>query len=153
MPRLDVDRVSTLLEKRSVVWRLRYVEACQSTQDLARAALAVGEREGLAVLTDFQHAGRGRRGTSWVAPAEQALLLTVVLPADPPPATLAPLAAGVALADALEAGAGVPVDLKWPNDLLVGTAKLGGILVERPPERCVLVGIGINVAQQVADLP
>ena len=153
MAPLKVDRVLQLLETRSKGWRLRYSRSCESTQELARAALAEGEGEHLALVTDFQRAGRGRHGKSWVAPAEQALLFTAVLRVDPPPATLIPLAAGVALAEAVEAASGVRVDLKWPNDLQVGAAKLGGILVERPPGGCALVGIGINVSQRESDLP
>ena len=153
MTPLKVDRVLRLLETRPNRWRLRYLEACESTQDMARVALATGEGDGLVVVTDFQTAGRGRRGTGWVAAAERALLFTAVLPVDPPPATLIPLAAGVALAEAVEAAAGVQVDLKWPNDVMVSGAKLAGILVERPPGNSVLVGIGINVYQQEAELP
>jgi BirA family biotin operon repressor/biotin-[acetyl-CoA-carboxylase] ligase len=63
---------------------------------------------------------------------------------------LLPLAAGLAAAQAIEAAAGVTIDLRWPNDLLIGPRKTGGILVEANGDRggFAVVGIGINVHQQ-----
>jgi BirA family transcriptional regulator, biotin operon repressor / biotin---[acetyl-CoA-carboxylase] ligase len=102
-----------------------------STQDIARD-LPIGST----VVTDHQTAGRGRLGRRWQAPPGTALLASFVLPAHP----LASLAAGVAAAEAC----GPQVRLKWPNDLLVGEAKLGGVLVEAAAGRCI-VGIGVNL--------
>lgn len=102
-----------------------------STQDVARD-LALGS----IVVADHQTAGRGRLGRHWVAPPGSALLASFVLRAR----ALAPLAAGVAAAEAC----GPNVRLKWPNDLLLGDGKLGGILVERRGDRCI-VGTGINL--------
>jgi BirA family biotin operon repressor/biotin-[acetyl-CoA-carboxylase] ligase len=103
-----------------------------STQDEARE-LPVGS----IVVADHQTAGRGRLDRSWQAPAGTALLASFVVPSHP----LASLAAGVATAEAC----GPAVRLKWPNDLLLGDAKVGGILVEARPGRCV-IGIGINLS-------
>jgi BirA family biotin operon repressor/biotin-[acetyl-CoA-carboxylase] ligase len=103
-----------------------------STQDIARQ-LPIGST----VVTDHQTAGRGRLGRRWQAPPGTALLASFVLPAH----ALASLAAGVAAAEAC----GPQVRLKWPNDLLIGDAKLGGILVEAADGRCI-VGIGINLS-------
>src|SRR5262245_6093255 len=107
------------------------VGSVTSTQDVARA-LPVGT----AVVAEHQTAGRGRLDRRWEAPAGTALLASWVLPVHP----LAPLAAGVAAAEAC----GERVRLKWPNDLLLDGRKLGGILVERTGDRCV-VGTGINL--------
>jgi BirA family biotin operon repressor/biotin-[acetyl-CoA-carboxylase] ligase len=103
-----------------------------STQEAARD-LPVGS----VVVADFQTDGRGRLGRRWQAPPGSALLASIVVPAGP----LTSLAAGVAAAEAC----GPRVRLKWPNDLLLGGRKLGGILVEARGERAV-VGIGINLA-------
>jgi BirA family transcriptional regulator, biotin operon repressor / biotin---[acetyl-CoA-carboxylase] ligase len=108
------------------------VDTVASTQDLARP-LPVGT----VVVADHQTAGRGRLDRRWVAPPGSSLLASWVLPAHP----LAPLAAGVACAQAC----GAPVRLKWPNDLLLDGRKLGGILVERTGDRCI-VGTGINLS-------
>jgi BirA family transcriptional regulator, biotin operon repressor / biotin---[acetyl-CoA-carboxylase] ligase len=106
--------------------------------------------EGLVVVADEQTAGRGRRGHTWFSPAGSGLYVSVVLApatarADPARAsTLLTLAAGVALAEGIEAATGLRVDLKWPNDLQVARRKLAGILAEAAAT--VVVGYGINVA-------
>jgi BirA family transcriptional regulator, biotin operon repressor / biotin---[acetyl-CoA-carboxylase] ligase len=102
-----------------------------STQDIARP-LPVGS----VVVADEQTSGRGRLDRRWEAPPGSALLASFVLPVRP----LASLAAGVAAA----AACGKAVRLKWPNDLLLEGRKLGGVLVERRAERCV-VGVGVNL--------
>ena len=112
--------------------RVIRLASAPSTQDAARDLPA-----GTVVVADRQTAGRGRLGRRWEAPSGTALLASFVLPARP----LASLAAGVAAADCC----GEAVRLKWPNDLLLDGRKLGGILVERRGERC-LVGIGINLS-------
>jgi BirA family biotin operon repressor/biotin-[acetyl-CoA-carboxylase] ligase len=108
-------------------------------------------REGAVVIADEQTAGRGRRGHAWFSPPGSGLYVSVVLtPArarDPHRATrLLTLAAGVALAEAIESPSGLRIDLKWPNDLYVGRRKLGGLLAEaqqHSPD--IILGYGINV--------
>lgn len=102
-----------------------------STQDVARA-LPVGS----IVLAEHQSAGRGRLDRSWQAPAGTGLLVSFVLEPNP----LLSLAAGVAAAEAC----GPEVRLKWPNDLLLGGRKVGGILVEVTQGRAVC-GVGVNL--------
>ena len=106
--------------------------------DLARA----GAPDGVVVGAEHQTAGRGRRGRTWEAPPGASLLVSVLL--RPAPA-LVTLAAGLAAAGACEAVAGVTVGLKWPNDLMVGEAKVGGILAEAVAGAAV-VGLGVNLA-------
>jgi len=121
-----------------------------STNDVA-ASLP----EGAVVLADRQTAGRGRRGHAWFSPPGSGLYASVVLApgraADPLRATLLlTLAAGVALAEGIDAVSGLRVDLKWPNDLYVSRRKLAGILAEASGEHVVL-GFGINTS--VASYP
>ena len=107
-----------------------------STNDVASTIAASGEREGAVVIADEQTAGRGRRGRAWFSPPGSGLYVSVVLTpvrarVDRTRATmLLPLAAGVALAEAVDAMTALPVVLKWPNDLLVARRKLAGILAE-----------------------
>ena len=102
------------------------------------------------MFADEQTAGRGRRGHTWFSPPGSGLYVSVVLApgrarVDPERATrLLTLAVGVALADAVEAAAGLRVDLKWPNDLYVARRKLAGILAEAAGD-AVVVGYGVNV--------
>jgi BirA family transcriptional regulator, biotin operon repressor / biotin---[acetyl-CoA-carboxylase] ligase len=102
-----------------------------STQDVARD-LPIGS----VVVADYQNAGRGRLSHRWEAPPCTALLVSFVLAPNP----LLSLAAGVAAAEAC----GPRVRLKWPNDLLLGNRKLGGVLVEVTPTKAIC-GIGINL--------
>jgi len=105
----------------------------------------------VACLAEYQSAGRGRRGRSWVSPPGGGVCLSVGgrLPAAPSDYASLPTAVGVACAVALEA-LGVPdIGLKWPNDLLLDGGKLGGILIELRGEAqgpaAIAVGIGLNV--------
>ena len=94
-----------------------------------------------------QDAGKGRQGRTWVSAEGNFFGSTLVKigPEDPPAATLS-LAAGLALIEAVDvAVTGVPLLLKWPNDLILGGKKLAGILLERSGER-VAAGFGVNLA-------
>jgi BirA family biotin operon repressor/biotin-[acetyl-CoA-carboxylase] ligase len=116
-----------------------------------------------ALTTDHQSAGRGRLERTWTAPPRAALAVSVLLrPQVPPPAwSWLPLLAGVAVTEALRRVAGVDAGLKWPNDVLVrdpdGEArKVCGVLAEvagTPPRPGVVVGIGLNVTTERAELP
>lgn len=117
-----------------------------STNERAKALAAAGAPHGTLVTAGEQTAGRGRQGRSWLAEAGTAVLMSVVL--RPPPEAL-PLAAAVAVAEAVPAEAAI----KWPNDVLVDGRKLAGILVEgRPQEGWVVLGIGLNVGGFPAEL-
>ena len=103
------------------------------------------EGEWLVALS--QTAGRGRHGRHWQSPPGNfhGSTLVVLRPRDPPAPSLS-LASGLALIDAVVAAApDAPLQLKWPNDLLLGGAKLGGILLERMGDR-VVAGFGVNLA-------
>lgn len=111
--------------------RMLRLESVTSTQDVARD-LPIGS----VVVSNHQTAGRGRLSHRWEAPPGTALLVSFVLSPNP----LLSLAAGVAAAEAC----GERVRLKWPNDLLLGGRKVGGILVEASPAKAIC-GIGINL--------
>lgn len=111
---------------------------------------------GAAFVADAQTGGRGRHGRSWFSIPGKGLYLTVVIP----PALAAPaltLAAAVAVAQAAEETCGVTARIKWPNDLLAGGRKWGGVLAESttgPGERpFVLLGVGVNVNHAERDFP
>ena len=138
------------------LWRSVEVTAVTGSTNadlLARAA--GGEPEGAVLVAEQQSAGRGRLGRAWVSPPRAALTFSVLLrPAAVPRARLGwlPLLAGVAVAAAVRAVAAVDAQLKWPNDVLVGPAKLAGILAEAAGD-AVVVGIGVNVSTGPAELP
>jgi len=119
-----------------------HLRRTDSTNERAKA-LARAAPHGMLVTADEQTAGHGRQGRTWTAPAGEGLLMSLVLHRWP---ELLPLVAAVAVAEI----AGDDARIKWPNDILIGTApprKIAGILVEgRPQEGWVVLGIGVNVA-------
>lgn len=124
---------------------LRVYERVTSTNDVARGLAEVGATEGTAVLALEQTRGRGRRGRTWLSPRGGLYLSIVLRPSLPDPrVALLGYAVAVGAAVALESVTGVLVRLKWPNDLMVGAGKVGGILTETWGT-VAIAGIGINV--------
>ena len=123
-----------------------------STNAEALARARAGERGPLWIVTAEQTAGRGRRGAAWVS--KPGNLYTTLLLTEPSPQAAAPqlsFVAALALHDAVAGLApqiGPALKLKWPNDLVLGGAKLAGILIEgeSDPAFAVAVGIGVNCA-------
>jgi len=119
-------------------------ETLDSTNDEARRQLSQGCSAPFGVVCVQQHAGRGRQGRSWESPHGMGVYLTHVETTKrlPKPLTLAPLAIGCGVADWLNS-LGLIVRLKWPNDLRIAGAKLGGVLCELHGDN-LLVGVGLN---------
>jgi BirA family biotin operon repressor/biotin-[acetyl-CoA-carboxylase] ligase len=122
-----------------------------STQTVAFELADGGAPDRTVVVADTQTAGRGRRGRHWLDEPRASLLASIVVRPrlairDLPKLSLA---TGVAVADALEAVAGLAVRLKWPNDLVVDERKIAGILLESriATEALVVVGVGVNLDQ------
>ena len=136
---------------------LRYLATTDSTNEQALRWLADGAPEGALVVADHQTAGRGRRGRTWEAPPGSALLFSLVVrPRGRARITeLLTTALGVSCARGIEETCGLEIGLKWPNDLVIGDDKLGGILVEsRVTAGSVegaVAGIGINVSWPAGD--
>jgi BirA family biotin operon repressor/biotin-[acetyl-CoA-carboxylase] ligase len=134
-------------------------ESLGSTNAEALARARAGERGPLWITARSQSAGRGRRGSTWVS-APGNLFATLLLTEPSPPQAAPQLSFVVALAlhDALAECApqlGPLLKLKWPNDLLLGHAKLAGILIEgeSDPAFAVAIGIGVNCAAHPNDTP
>jgi BirA family biotin operon repressor/biotin-[acetyl-CoA-carboxylase] ligase len=134
------------LARLDVVW----TTASTNSELVERAYPAQGRSDVL--LAEFQTAGRGRRGRTWLAPPGGAVCLSLswTFPEVPRDAGALSLAVGVCVLRALSSQDVPDVRLKWPNDVLAGGRKLGGILIELRAESggpaCVVVGIGLNVA-------
>jgi len=137
-----------------------HLRLTDSTNERARRLAMSGAPHGTLVTAAEQTAGRGRQGRTWAAPPGSSLLMSVVLV---PPPRMLPLAAAVAVCDAVEASAGAglpPPRIKWPNDVVVERgaelAKLAGILVEARAgirENWAVLGIGLNAAVELEALP
>jgi BirA family biotin operon repressor/biotin-[acetyl-CoA-carboxylase] ligase len=133
---------------------LNHFTSVDSTNTLLLAAAAEGAPEGTVYLADEQTAGRGRGRNAWHSAAGDGLYVSAL--AKPSlqlrDALLLSLAAGLAAQAAIRSATGLSIDLRWPNDLLLGTQKLGGILVETAVEpdssatlRYAVIGIGVNL--------
>jgi BirA family biotin operon repressor/biotin-[acetyl-CoA-carboxylase] ligase len=124
-----------------------------STNSEAMNAASQGAPEGSVFLAEEQLAGRGRGAHTWHSARSTGIYCSVVLRPEIPPsdALLLSLAAGLAVRAAVTEVTQLPVDLKWPNDLLLGSKKFCGILTEMNAEvtrvRYLVVGVGINVNQ------
>jgi BirA family biotin operon repressor/biotin-[acetyl-CoA-carboxylase] ligase len=150
-----------------------HLRATDSTNDRARELALAGAPHGTLVTADEQTAGRGRQGRRWSAPPGSALLMSLIVRKPP---SLLPMIAAVAVCDVAGEGARI----KWPNDVVVESApataaapsseggpdggsrptpaqplaKLAGILIEgRPQEAWAVLGIGLNVAVELGELP
>jgi BirA family transcriptional regulator, biotin operon repressor / biotin---[acetyl-CoA-carboxylase] ligase len=153
---------------------VRWAASTGSTNSDALALARDGAPEGIVVVADHQHAGRGRRARTWVAPPGGSLLVSVLLRPPAGVAATTAMATAVAMAEAVDDLAAVKAGLKWPNDLVVATAdgdrKLAGILAEadwpagstisagyRAPaahdRAVVVVGVGINVTWPALERP
>jgi len=130
----------------------------ESTNTEAKRLARQGAPEGTIVLAESQRKGRGRLRRPWASPPGKGLYLSVVLRPNIPPqwGPRITLTAGVALAAALQER-GITPQLKWPNDVMLGRRKVGGILTEASCSRnaiaFVIVGVGINVNADLEDFP
>ncbi|HEU5350564.1 MAG TPA: biotin--[acetyl-CoA-carboxylase] ligase [Terracidiphilus sp.] len=134
--------------------RIHFAASTGSTNTDALHAARNGAPHGSVYLADEQTAGRGRGGHAWQSNAGQGLYMSALLRPVLPLARLPllPLAAGLAAMQAIQEASGLTADLRWPNDVLLGPRKAGGILVESRIESGALAfavaGVGINVHQR-----
>ena len=138
-----------------------YLSVTPSTNDAAAALAEQGAAEGTTVMAGAQTSGRGRRGRDWFSPPGAGLYASVVFRRSPLTPALT-LAGGVAVAEGIQAATGLPVEIKWPNDIVIrdggargSRRKLAGILAEASSGssgvQYVVLGFGVNVRQ--ASLP
>jgi BirA family biotin operon repressor/biotin-[acetyl-CoA-carboxylase] ligase len=150
----DLHALEAALARTIFAGRLHFSPVTQSTNTDALEAARAAAPHGSVYFADEQLAGRGRGNHSWHSAAGQGLYVSILLRPTFPAERLRllPLAAGLAAHHAIAESSGLKVDLRWPNDLLIGPRKVGGILVEASINPSGLphavVGIGINVHQR-----
>jgi BirA family biotin operon repressor/biotin-[acetyl-CoA-carboxylase] ligase len=153
----DLPALDSALAGSIYAGNLHFSPVTGSTNTDALQAARAGAGHGSVFFADEQSAGRGRGDHAWQSLAGQGLYVSVLLRLALPAARLPllPLAAGLAAAEAIRSAGGVAIDLRWPNDLLIGACKTGGILVESKTDGAMLAfavaGIGINVHQRSFD--
>jgi BirA family biotin operon repressor/biotin-[acetyl-CoA-carboxylase] ligase len=157
--RFDLSRLRRELGSSRFGHPLEYRERVASTNDRIFDMARRGAPEGTISLAEEQTAGRGRQGHSWFSPPYLGIWTSVLLRprlsgSHLPPLTLC---AAYAVALSVEQTTGVPVEIKWPNDILIHQKKVGGILAESKTMAqegpCLIVGIGINVNHDSSDFP
>ena len=132
------------------VLRLEVLDECHSTNTVLAERAKAGAAHGTVLVCEYQSAGRGRRGKSWISEIGGSVTLSVLWRFPHGAAKLAglSLAVAVGVATALEKLGARGVAVKWPNDLFCGDGKLGGILIETTGDTsgpiAGIIGIGIN---------
>jgi BirA family transcriptional regulator, biotin operon repressor / biotin---[acetyl-CoA-carboxylase] ligase len=132
------------------LWRVEELDEVDSTNTYLAVRAREGADEGLVIRTDFQSVGRGRLDRVWEAPKGTALLVSFLFrPNSDVTPQLVVAAVALAARTAVQKVTDIAVDVKWPNDLLVGGKKLAGILAEYVPEPspAVIVGLGLNLTE------
>lgn len=125
---LSHERLTRALAGIELVRRIEYRRAVGSTNDIAKQLGAEGAPEATLVIADEQTAGRGRLGRAWWSPPGAAIAMSLLLRPTLPPshAHRLTMLAGLAVAEAIEQTTGLPVALKWPNDVMIVKSKVGG---------------------------
>ncbi len=149
--RLFADKIKDNLRTKIIGQKIITLERTASTMDIAKEMLKVGAIEGTAIFVEEQTHGRGRSGREWFCKKGKGLLLTVILrPAiQPKRSYLLMVFTTVAIVKTIRDMFKLPVEIDWPNDLVINEKKLGGIIVETQKHigksKDYIVGIGINV--------
>ena len=152
MDLLDPDRIKKNLPTRHLGQRVLVFESTASTNDIAAGYAQHEANHGLAVFAEHQSRGRGRANHQWIGGQGDSLLCSVLLTRCQMRPELTSLTAAVATAE----GIGLQARIKWPNDVMIGARKVGGILLEsrvRGPGTAYILGIGINCHQRSQDFP
>ena len=135
--------------------RRHYFERVSSTMDVLHHLAGDGAEAGTAVVAGEQLEGRGSRGRFWHSPPGGLWMSILFRPVTAVGVEVTSLRVGLAVADAVEAYAGHPIALKWPNDLMLDGRKLGGVLCEARWQGDTLgwiaVGVGLNVRNRLPD--
>ncbi len=158
--KLHESAVAPLLETKRLGRTWHHFDEVESTQLIAHDLVRKGTADGTVVIAELQTAGRGRMLRPWDSAEGKGIWMTVILRPDvlPYQAPQFTLVAAVAVVQAIKAlYPALETNIKWPNDLLINGKKCTGILTEMiaDPDRiqALLIGIGINVNQQLHEFP
>jgi len=131
--------------------KILYFDSLCSTMDMATQLAIKEAKEGTVVLAEAQTKGRGRLGRIWYSPKYKGLYFSLILRPKIPldRASVITLLAGVSICEAIKESAALEAQIKWPNDIILGNKKLGGILTEVKAEvdevNFVIIGVGLNI--------
>ena len=143
--------IKSLMHTEWVAKEVLYFDTIDSTNTKAQELAEKGYPSGTLVVADKQESGKGRRGRSWVSPSGTGIFMTLMINPDinPNNASMLTLVAALAVAKAITSVTGEEALIKWPNDIVVNSKKVCGILTEMNAQfdyiNHIVVGIGINV--------
>lgn len=143
--------IKSLMHTEWVAKEVLYFDTIDSTNTKGQELAEKGYPSGTLVVADKQESGKGRRGRSWVSPSGTGIFMTLMIKPDinPNNASMLTLVAALAVAKAITSVTGEEALIKWPNDIVVNSKKVCGILTEMNAQfdyiNHIVVGIGINV--------
>ena len=143
--------IKSLMHTEWVAKEVLYFDTIDSTNIKAQELAEKGYQSGTLVVADKQESGKGRRGRSWVSPSGTGIFMTLMIKPDinPNNASMLTLVAALAVAKAITSVTGEEAMIKWPNDIVVNSKKVCGILTEMNAQfdyiNHIVIGIGINV--------
>ena len=144
------------LETRFIGQRILYYPRLPSTNDIAKRQAQQGAVEGTVVIADEQSAGKGRMQRTWLSPKGSIALSIILYPSLAHLSSLI-MVASLAVAHCIEQVTGLKSQIKWPNDVLVNSKKVCGILIESDVKGnsvdYAIIGVGINVNLRLSDFP
>lgn len=148
---LNASEIKSRIRDEEIGSRIYFKEETDSTNTWAKRLAEEGEVSGTLVCADMQTSGKGRRGRSWSSPKGSSLYFSLLLRPDilPSRASALTLVMGMSVVQALENFLNKPVQIKWPNDVVVSGKKICGILTEMNAQidyiEYLVIGVGINV--------
>ena len=154
---LSMSELEPFLHTDFIGRNIKYFDSVTSTNTYAKKAAEESFKDGTVIIADEQTAGRGRLGRHWVSTKGKGIWMSILLkpeiqPVDAPKLTIV---AALAIAKALQSCCQLEARIKWPNDIVVGSKKLCGILTEMSAEadeiKYVIIGIGINANLELDD--
>jgi BirA family transcriptional regulator, biotin operon repressor / biotin---[acetyl-CoA-carboxylase] ligase len=137
-------------------WTIRELEGTESTQKAANELAAKGAPEGTTVVARFQTAGQGRLGRAWASPPGGLYMSFVLRPDKVQRPESIPLASALSVVEGVASSTGLKPRIRWPNDVLLGFRKLGGVIADAQSyhDRVsqVVVGVGVNCNATISGL-
>ncbi len=155
---IDIFEIKKNLKGSFIGKNIYYEEKVDSTNTLARELSVKGVKNGSVVISDYQEKGRGRNGKIWTSPCGCNIYMSIILKPkfSPEVAQGMTILAAVSVADAIAEVVSLKPQIKWPNDILIGSKKVSGILTEMSTQNMIIehiiVGIGINVNAEENDI-
>lgn len=138
-------------------YKIYSFEKLESTNDKAKE-IARDEKEGTVIIAKEQTKGRGRLGRTWHSPRGKSILMSIILKPNMEPKDMQKIVLiGAAAVNMALKDIGIESQIKWPNDIIVQGKKVCGILTEMSSNfnglNYVIIGIGININQDIEDIP